>query len=491
MMILPVLVPLAGALLAFLFPKRASPVIGTVCALATLAAVVMLTMQLWSHGVQEYQLGGWATPLGIRLYVDGLDMMMLLMTSAIGVPITLYAVSYFHNDAARPFFWPLWLFLWAGLNGLYLAADIFNIYVVLEIVGLSAVALAALSGTRAALRAALRYLLAAMVASLSYLLGVGLLYAEYGVLDLATLGTLVQPGLPSAAAFGLMMLGLLLKTALFPLHFWLPPAHSAAPAPVSAALSALVIKGSFFIALKLWFSLFQPVVTFEAGQMLGALGAVAILWGSFQALRQRRLKLLIAHSTVGQVGYLFLLFPLATVSLAGGPRPWILEAWAGCVYQALSHGFAKAAIFLSAGVILRATGSDKLNSLRDVAGRLPITTFAFALAGVSLIGLPPSGGFVAKWMILKAIIASGQWWWAPVVVIGSLLTAGYVFLMIRYAFKPAVGVLVLKPVSRTMQTVPLILALLAVLLGFHVERPLELLEIGSPFAQPAEKGGDP
>jgi multicomponent Na+:H+ antiporter subunit D len=489
MMTLPVLVPLAGALLTYFLPKRAA-VISLVCALTTLVAVLVLTAELWAAGAQSYHLGGWAAPLGIRLYADGLSIMMILMTAAIGLPITIYSSAYFRGNDARSFFYPLWLFLWAGLNGLYLSGDIFNLYVILEIVGLSAVALAALSGHRAALRAALRYLLAAMVASLAYLMGVGLLYSEYGVLDMATLGTLARPSLPTAAAFGLMMLGLLLKTALFPLHFWLPPAHSAAQAPVSAALSALVIKGSFYITLRLWFSVFQPVATYEAGQLIGALGAVAILWGSFQALRQRRLKLLIAHSTVGQIGYLFLIFPLASVPLAaGGPQPWMIEAWAGCIYQALAHGFAKAAIFLAAGVILQAAGSDKLSSMRDIAGRLPTTTFAFALAGVSLIGLPPSGGFVAKWMILKAIIASGQWWWAPVVVIGSLLTAGYVFLMIRYAFKPTVGVLVLKPVSRTMEAVPLVLAIMAVLLGFHVERPLELLEIGSPFVQSTEEGG--
>lgn len=482
MMTLPILLPFAGALLAFLCINRPAAVIGIVSALATLAAVVRLTVELRWHGVLGYQLGGWAAPLGINLHADGLSMIMLLMTAIVGGLITIYAAAYFRGKPEQRFFWPLWLFLWGGLNALYLSADLFNLYVVLEIAGLSAVALAALSGSRAALTAALRYLLAAMVASLAYLLGVGLIYSEYGVLDLATLAGHIKPGLATSAAFGLMMLGLLLKSALFPLHFWLPPAHSSAPAPVSAALSALVIKGSFYLALRLWFFVFQPVVTFEAGQLVGALGAAAILWGSFHALRQRRLKMLIAHSTVGQVGYLFLIFPLATVPLAAGVHvPWITEAALGGIYQALSHGFAKAAMFLAAGVIVSASASDQISSLRDIAGRLPVTTFAFALAGVSLIGLPPSGGFVAKWMLLKAIIASGQWWWVPVVVVGSLLTAGYVFLMIRWAFKPAVGELPLKPVSLTMQLVGLVLAVLSVLSGLLVEEPVKLLKIGTPF----------
>jgi len=489
MITLPILLPFAGALLAFALMNRAAAAVAIFTAVATLAAVLRLANELRLEGVQRYMLGGWPVPLGINLQADGLSLIMLLMTAAVATLITIYAAAYLRGRPEQRFFWPLWLFLWGGLNALYLSGDLFNLYVVLEIAGLSAVALAALAGNRAALTAALRYLLAAMVGSLSYLLGVGLIYSEYGVLDLATLAGVVQPGLTTSVAFGLMMLGLLLKTALFPLHFWLPPAHASALAPVSAALSALVIKGSFYLTLRLWFFVFQPVVTYEAGQLLGVLGAAAILWGSFQALRQRRLKMLIAHSTVGQVGYLFLIFPLATVPLAaGGPLPWITEAAVGGIYQALSHGFAKASMFLAAGVIVSAAGSDQLSSMRDIAGRLPLTTFAFALAGVSLIGLPPSGGFVAKWMILKAIIASGQWWWVPVVLIGSLFTAGYVFLMIRWAFKPAIGQLPLKPVPRTLQVVPLILALLAVLIGLIVDEPVSLLEIGTPFIN---EGGMP
>jgi formate hydrogenlyase subunit 3/multisubunit Na+/H+ antiporter MnhD subunit len=458
-------------------------VFGIVISLATLAAVIGLSVELRSHGVQTYRLGGWPTPLGIHWEVDGLSMVMLLMTSTVAALISIYAGAYFRGQTSRRHFWPLWLFLCGGLNALYVSADLFNLYVVLEVVGLSAVALAALPATRAALLASLRYLIATMVASLSFLFGVGLIYAEYGVLDLRLLSDTLQASPATSTAFALMMLGLLMKTALFPLHFWLPPAHSAAPAPVSAALSALVIKGSFYLALRLWFFVFDPVVTFEAGQMVGALGAAAILWGSFQAMRQQRLKMLIAHSSVGQVGYLFLIFPLATVPLQGGSVPWLTEAAAGGIFHALSHGFAKAAMFLAAGVIITAAGCDKLISMRNIAGRLPLTTFAFALAGVSLIGLPPSGGFVAKWMIMKAILASGQWWWVPVVLAGSLLTAGYVFLMIRWAFKPALGQLPLKPVGLTMQLVPLLLAILAVLAGVIVQEPVSVLKIGTDLIE--------
>jgi multicomponent Na+:H+ antiporter subunit D len=238
---------------------------------------------------------------------------------------------------------------------------------------------------------------------------------------------------------------------------------------------------------------FERSLTFSAGQFLGALGAAAVFWGSFQAIRQQRLKLLIAHSTVGQIGYLFLLFPLLTADGGGRTVPWYAETWSGGVYQALSHGLAKAAMFLAAGVIVRAVGSDHISAMRDIASRLPVVAFALGLAGMSLIGLPPSGGFVAKWMLIKAIIASGQWWWLPAMVIGALLTTGYVSLMLRHTFVPAEKQLPLQPVPMTLQLSALFLALAAVAIGFRLEEPLAMLKSGTlfPLAIEPATGGAP
>jgi formate hydrogenlyase subunit 3/multisubunit Na+/H+ antiporter MnhD subunit len=192
-------------------------------------------------GAARYPIGGWDAPLGIVLTADGLSLLMLLMTAAVGLAVSLYAPGYFRGKTRQlADFWPLWLFLWAGLNGLYLSGDLFNLYVTLELVGLASVALAALAGGADALTGAMRYLLVSLVASLFYLLGVVLLYHGYGSLDIVFLAELVTPSPPLWAALGLITAGLLLKTALFPLHFWLPPAHASAAAPVSALLSALV-----------------------------------------------------------------------------------------------------------------------------------------------------------------------------------------------------------------------------------------------------------
>jgi formate hydrogenlyase subunit 3/multisubunit Na+/H+ antiporter MnhD subunit len=454
----------------------------TACSL--LLVVAGLAWQVWQYGPSRYSIGGWQVPLGIALSVDGLSTLMLIMAAVVGLTTSMYAVGYFnahHSQTAeeaytRAFFWPLWLFMWAALNALFLAADIFNIYVTLELLGLSSVALVALGKTAPALTAAMRYLLVTLLGSLVYLLGVALLYAAYNTLDLMSLRQAITPGPPTWIAMALMTVGLMLKTALFPLHFWLPPAHANAPAPVSAVLSALVVKASFYLLLRLWFDVFAAVTVPLLGQMLGGLGAAAILWGSLHALRQRRLKLLVAYSTVAQLGYLFLVFFLTT-QVAGGAM-----AWQGSVLFALSHACAKAAAFMAAGNIMHVLGHDDLDKIHGVGHHLPMTVFAFALAGVSLMGLPPSGGFAAKWLLLNAALESRQWWLAGIISIGSVLAGGYVFRVLRPALAASTAVSTPQHVPRSMEWVVLGLALVAAVLGGVAPLPLALLQRGTPVA---------
>ncbi len=493
MVMLLVVTPFAGALVCTLLRGRATALAGRLTALATLAVTTWFVSRGGNASGLDHRLGGWGQPLGIEVHADGLSLIFLLLTSLTGAMVSLYAGSYFtartETSSAGNHFWPLWLFLWGGLHGLYLSSDVFNLYVLLEVASLSSVALATLSRRSAALSASLRYLLAAMVGSLVFLLGVTFLYASHGVLDIRPLGEAAAPTLPVIIAFGLMLFGLLIKTALLPFHFWLPPAHGNAAAPVSAILSALVIKGAYYLVLRIWFGVFPGLVTFPAAQFLGALGALAIVWGSLQAIRQKRLKLLVAHSTVSQIGYLFLLFPLTAPSgIAGQARDWELQAWTGGICQVFAHGVAKAALFMAVGNIIYALGTDRISSLHLIAGRMPLTTFTLGLAGVSLMGLPPSGGFVAKWMTLNAILASGQWWWVPVIVAGGLLTAGYVFLILGHAFRPPGRPHDLIPVPKVMEITALLLALSGIALGFQAEELIDLLGSG-PFLSSIPGGG--
>jgi formate hydrogenlyase subunit 3/multisubunit Na+/H+ antiporter MnhD subunit len=442
-----------------------------------------------------YSLGGWPAPLGVALRADALAVAMLLAVAVIVGGIGIYACGTFAMpaggpEARAPFtFWLLLLAVWGSLNLVFVSGDLFTLYVALELITFAAVPLVCLDGSGATLRAALRYLLFALVGSLLYLLGAVLLYGAYGTLDIGLLAGRVRPEAVSWTVLALMTAGLLAKTALFPLHLWLPPAHAGAPAAASALLSGLVVKGSWFLVVRLWFDVMPGVITMAAAQLLGGLGAGAILFGNLVALRQARLKLLVAYSTVAQIGYLFLMFPLAfnpaTARFGGG------VALAGGLLQAISHAGAKAAMFMSAGLIYTALGHDRIAGFRGLGRALPVSVFAFGLGGIALVGLPPAGGFLAKWWLLSAAVATGQWWWALVLLVGGLLTAAYLFLVLSRALQSAPEPVQVKaPVPRYQELAALGLALGSVLLGLVALLDLDLpalLAIGRPAA-PVEAG---
>jgi multicomponent Na+:H+ antiporter subunit D len=466
--------PLLAAVFSFVLP-RIRVWAGIFTAIITPLMVVFLGREVLAHGAIQMQVGGWEAPLGIYLYADGLSAAMLGITAVIIGSISFYARSYFSGDVASRYFWPLWMFLWGALNALFLSGDIFNLYVTLELLGLSAVALVALSQTVDALSAAMRYLLVSLTGSLSYLMGVALLYAANGTLSIKLLAT-AGPASPSiATAFALMAAGLIMKTALFPMHFWLPPAHANAPAPVSAVLSALVVKASFYILMRLWLVIFEPFINPSTAQLIGVLGACAIFWGSVQALVAERLKLLVAYSTVAQIGYLFLVFPLSSIPQANH------TAWQGVFYFVLSHACAKSAAFLAAGTVIYSFGHDRIKELHGIVRRMPVSMFAFALAGVSLIGLPPSGGFIAKWLYLNAALTGGQWWWCVLIILGSLLATAYVFRFFSRAFSYSPEEIERRPVPWAMEWTALGLALCALILGFIAPAVTTLLDAGNPF----------
>jgi multicomponent Na+:H+ antiporter subunit D len=492
-----VALPLAAAVVVAVAGARAAgPVMG-VMVVAVPALAWGVARSVLEHGPQTHLLGGWGAPLGIELHVDGLSALLLGMTAVVGAATSLYARAYFSRGGERAF-WPVWLFLWAGLNGVFLSDDLFNMYVTLELLGLGAVSLVALAGSRDASVAAMRYLLISMAGSLLFLLGVAILYATAGTLSVSRLATLHLPGPALATALAAMTVGMLAKTALFPLHAWLPPAHATAPAPASAILSGLVVKASFYLVLRLWVTLAPEAMGAGVGAgagvrgaetaalALGVLGAGAVLWGSVLALRQTHAKRLVAYSTVAQLGYLFILFPL----LADASGEWSRTAWHGGAYQAVSHGVAKAAMFLAVGTMAYAVGTDRIRAFAGLAHRMPLTFAAFGLAGLSLVGLPPSGGFLAKWLMLHAAIDQGAWGWAVVLVVGSLLAAAYVFLILRSAFEwtadPELRAAAREErspdrlVPLRMELPALALALVAAALGVWATGMLRLLDVGLP-----------
>lgn len=473
-----VVVPL-GAMLLAVAAGRLGSVLMLVVAPLMVAVAIGLCVAVDDRGPLLQAVGGWAPPLGIALGADGLSAAFVMASAVIISAVGIHARRAFGGEArdtANGFaFWPLLFGMWAALNAIFIARDLFNLYVALELLTLTAVAMVAYGSTAAAIR----YLLFALMGSLAYLMGVALMYASTGALDIGVLAQALPPDGTTLLAGSLMTAGLLAKAALFPLHAWLPPAHGAAPAPASALLSALVAKASFFVIARLWFDVMPNAGSERLVWMLGVLGAAAVLYGSVLAIRQDRLKLVIAYSTVAQIGYLFFIFPLA--GGAAHEMPWAAGAWSGGMFHALSHALAKAALFLAAGIVIEALGHDRLDGMTGIARALPMTMAAFGIAALSIMGMPPSGGFMAKYLMLTSALAGGQIFYALVMIAGGLLAAIYLFRPLNAAFS-GTDMPRIAAVPRARQAVPLLLALMATGLGIASSVPYAFLQIGRPAA---------
>lgn len=492
-LVMVVTLPLVGALLAVQFGRRGGA-IGLVVALAVVATLLFLILRVAQDDIVMISVGGWDAPLGIALRADGLALAFLTMSAAVLTAVMLFARPIYAPHEAGGgtaetrsgyAFWPLALLVWGALNAIFLSRDLFNLYVGLEMLTIAAVALVAINGKAESIAAALRYMVFALTGSLLYLTGVGLIYAAHGTMDMVQIGGRVQGSAADPVATGLITAGLALKTALFPFHAWLPPAHACAPAPASAILSSLVPTASFYILFRFWFDAVPDLADARVMAGLGALGALAILFGSVMALRQERLKLIVAYSTVAQIGYLFIGFPLAIGDYS--TQPWAGGAWSSVSFHAVSHGLAKAAMFLCAGLWVMAVGHDRLDGMKGLARAMPMTMLAFALSAVVLMGLPPSGGFTAKYLMMKSSFMTGNAIWAGVLILGGLLSAAYLYRAIAPAFsyEKATG---LAPVALGLQLIPLALSLGGILLGLLSDAPLALLRIGMPAIVAGETG---
>lgn len=422
-------IPLATALILLLLRMRSgywvilSSLASLVCAIASLQHSV-------ERGLVQMAVGGWAAPLGIRFELDKLGALLLCYTALIHLLVAVYAARSRHSETRRSDYWPLSSLLHASLAALWLSRDLFNWYVTLEMLGLGAVAMIALAG-RHAYGAALRYLLLSLSGSLCYLLGVALLYGRYGVLDIGLLAGATVGDATTHVALLLITLGLMTKGALWPLHMWLPDAHSRAPTAVSALLSALVVKGPLFMLWLVWSQIAPRDLAIDIGPLFGIAGVLALIGGGWSALRTAWLKRLVAYSTVAQLGYALLALGLLLhwQSLVLSVALWLFV---------LAHGLAKVSLFLAAGEIQGTLGTKRVWALKGASQTMPVATFAFALAGFSLVGLPPSGGFIAKWVLLQPLLAEpGNWPWAVGVLIGTLASAGYVFRVLALTFNRA------------------------------------------------------
>ncbi len=426
MVVLPLLVaiPLGAGFLLPLLDRRAN---ATPHLLAGAALAVLTGLSVVAMGKEgAFAMGGWDAPVGIRLRNDGLSSLMLLLINGIGFLVALYSAEFIKRYGSVARYYGLFLFMTAGMNGAVLAGDLFNLYVFIEIAGVASYALVAFGRKAEDLEASFRYAVLGSVASTLILAAIVLVYAVTGTLDLdhvaAGLADVGRSG-PLHLALGLLLAGLALKAALAPFHAWLPDAHPAAPAPVSAMLSGVLIKAIGVYAIgRLVFNVVGP--TAEILAALRWLGVLSMALGGLLALRQQDIKRMLAYSSIGQIGYV-------VVGLGLGTPLGV----AGALFHLVNHAVCKSLLFLDAGAVERAAGTRDLGELGGLGRVIPVASRTTLIASLSISGVPPFGGFWSKLLIVIACIEAGSLGLGLAAVLFSVVTLGYQLRLQRGCFE--------------------------------------------------------
>lgn len=401
--------------------------VSVVAMAATLVLAIVGLVHTLEHGPLVHELGGWPPPIGIEYVLDPLAGYMAVVVAIIGLFVVAYppTAGFASVLQRRVPLYPLVLLLLGGLLGVTVTGDLFHLFVFLEIYAIASYALVALGGPRATF-ASFRYLIFGTLGSGLYLLGVGFLYFMTGSLNMADVAELLV-GLEGnetvLAALALIVVGLGVKMALFPMHIWLPEAHSYAPPAVAALLAAVQVKVAAYALIRILFDVFGVEwvsVDVPLTDLLVWFGAAGVLFGSVMAIRQRDFKRLLAYSTIAQLGYLGIGIGLASQL-----------ALVAALFQVLSHAVMKSCMFFIAGGIIDRTGLKEISRMAGLGRRMPITAAALTVAGVAMVGLPPTAGFFAKWYLLLASLDAGQGLLAAVIAASSLLTLWYVLRIIQ------------------------------------------------------------
>jgi multicomponent Na+:H+ antiporter subunit D len=442
LLLLPLLFGAVLAVLASLWRPAAAQVVGVVATATSTVLSVVALVTVVRDGPISYELGGWPPPIGIEYVLDPLSAYMALIVSVIGLMVLIYPVeAAFDLRPARGVpVYPLALLLLAGLMGVVLSGDLFHLFVFLEIYAIATYALVSLGGDRGVF-ASLRYLLLGTVGSGLYLLGVGFLYFMTGTLNMADLAAQLPEIADSPTVLGamaLIVLGLGLKMALFPLHVWLPDAHSYSPPGVAALLAAVQVKAGAYGLVRILFDVFGPAYTGGTGLPVSValtwFGLAGIIVGSVMAIRQPDIKRMLAYSTVAQLGFIGFGIGLATPL-----------ALVGALLHVLNHAVMKSGLFLVAGGILQRTGLKTISRFSGLGPRMPWVMVGFVLFATSMVGIPPTAGFFSKFYLIWGAVDVGNWVGAIVVGGSSLLTAAYFLKLFEQLF-------VLEPTEEVVAT---------------------------------------
>ena len=474
------LIPLFVAIplgVAFVIPMVSRKVRWFPDVLGNLAMLCLVAMAFVTLGQKPmyYHMGSWKPPIGIDLRLDGLTALMLITINVIGLAATLFSVEYMRLYTSKLRYYSLFLFMIAGMNGVVLTGDMFNLFVFMEIAAIASYALVGFGCEHEELEASFKYMVLGSVASSLILIGIAFTYALTGTLNMAHIAAKLATApmnAPHIFALALFICGFGLKAALVPFHAWLPDAHPSAPAPISAMLSGVVIKAiGVYVLARLLFNVFG--ITPERLLVLRWLGALSMVVGVLLAIGQWDMKRLFAYHSISQIGYVVLGLGIGTpLGVVGG------------LYHLINHSVFKSLLFLNAGAVEYATGTRDLKKLGGLNKKMPVTGTTSLVASMAIAGIPPLNGFWSKLIIVIACVQAGAYGMAGWAIFVSMITLASFLKVQRYAFFGSVKAALAK-VRRApalMATAMILLALLCMAMAFLVVSGFETPLIVRPAA---------
>jgi len=427
---IPILIIISPLLAAFfvLLTRKYKIILATTSIITSIVFISTLSSQILSGNKVIYHLGGWQGPLGISLVIDGLSFFFSLIVLSLGLLVIIYSIPERHYG--RTYYFLLLISL-SSMIGISYTADIFNMYVFYELLSLVVYLLIAYNKKGMALRASFNYLIMGGVGLSFFLLGIGFLYTMTGTLDIYHIAERLPAAFDSSMkmvimSFVLIATGIGIKIAVFPLHGWLPDAHSMAPSPISALLSGITVEIGIYCLIRVIYSVFSAEMFSIIGSshtILIVLGVVTLLFGAGMALAQADLKRLLAYSTINQIGIIF-------IGLGIGTELGLT----GALFHVLNHAIMKGALFFCAGIMIAEAGTREVQGFSGFGRKQPAITFAFTIASLGMIGIPPVNGFMSKWLICLAAVEAGYAVLAVIILMASAITAAYYFRVIQVLF---------------------------------------------------------
>lgn len=432
---LQVLIPfLAAPIVVVIGSRSLAWPIAVLSSAGSFVVAVLLLMRVIDGSVISYHMGGWAPPLGIEYRVDAANAFVVLLVSAMSTLVLLFARQSVNDEVStrhHALFYTAFLLCLSGLLGVAITGDAFNIFVFLEISSLATYVLIAQGSERdkRALTASYDYLIMGTIGATFFVIGLGFLYMATGTLNLADIADRISEQGSSRtirAGFAFIVVGISLKVAMYPLHSWLPNAYTYAPSMVTAFLAATATKVALYVLMRFMFSVFEPGFLFEFNTLefiILPLAIVAMFAASFVAIFQSDFKRMLAYSSIGQIGYILL--GIAFLSQTG------LTA---AIVHLFNHGITKAALFMAVGAYVFCARGSFYDDLQGLGRRMPLTSAAVVVGGLSLIGVPGTAGFISKWLLVQAALEIGWWPVALLIVASSLLAVVYVWRVLEVLY---------------------------------------------------------